>query len=175
MDVPVFYDGWQGLVRILITAPVVYLSIVVFIRVVGKRSTSQLNNFDWVVTVAMGSITGSGILLKDITVLETLTAVAALLALQWCLTRLVYRFGPVAEWVKPAPRLLVRDGRYLRPAMRGERVTEGEVLAAIREAGVKRLEDVRWVILETDGTMSVGAGESGGGAPNTLGRVRGED
>ena len=61
MDISaIFYDGWKDLVRIVLAAPAIYFTIIVFIRLAGKRSTSQMNNFDWVVTVALGSIAGAG-------------------------------------------------------------------------------------------------------------------
>ena len=57
MDISaIYYDGWKDLVRIALAAPVIYFTIIAFIRLAGKRSTSQMNNFDWVVTVALGSI-----------------------------------------------------------------------------------------------------------------------
>ena len=41
------FDGWEGILKILIAAPIMYISVVVAIRIIGKRSTSQMNNFDW--------------------------------------------------------------------------------------------------------------------------------
>ena len=67
----IFFDGWGGLLRILIAGPVIYLAIIVFIRFSGKRSTSQMNNFDWLVTVALGSLIASGIIVENVTVAES--------------------------------------------------------------------------------------------------------
>lgn len=58
----------DDIVRLLITAPVVYLLIIFYIRILGKRSTSQLNNFDWIVTVSVGSIVTSTVIIKDISI-----------------------------------------------------------------------------------------------------------
>ena len=56
MDISaIFHDGWKDYVRIGLAAPVIYLTIIAFIRLAGKRSTSQMNNFDWVVMVALGA------------------------------------------------------------------------------------------------------------------------
>jgi uncharacterized membrane protein YcaP (DUF421 family) len=151
----IFYDGTDGIVRILLAAPIMYLAIILFIRLAGKRSTSQMNNFDWIVTVALGSITGSGIILKSVTVSEALLATAILLATQWLLTSGILRFDWMAHLVKAEPRLLVHRGQYVHSAMRAERVTETEVMSAIRARGLTDVRDAQWVILETDATFSV--------------------
>lgn len=152
---PVFFDGVPDLIRIAIATPFMYFGIIAAVRLAGKRSTSQMNNFDWVVTVAMGSIAASGILLKDITLLEAFTAISLLLGLQWVLTKLIIRFKPVERLAKAEPALLLHKGQFLSDAMRRERVSEDEVLAAIRGHGMTSVDQVQWVILETDATMSV--------------------
>lgn len=88
------------LLRIAATAPIVYLLIILFIRLSGKRSTSQMNNLDWIVTVALGSIAASTILLKDIAVAEGILAIGLLLAMQWLLTAMIRR----SDWVADAAR-----------------------------------------------------------------------
>ncbi|GGC40060.1 DUF421 domain-containing protein [Novosphingobium marinum] len=148
-------DEIEKYLRVLICAPVIYFTIILFIRISGKRSTSQMNNFDWVVTVALGSLAASGIILKDVPALQVIFAFGLLLLLQFILTKLIYRSEFAANLVKAEPALLVADGKFCRETMRNERVTEAEVNAAIRAAQLTDLSQVRWVILETDATMSV--------------------
>lgn len=155
MPEPLIFDGWNGPIRIGLSVPLVYFAVILAIRLSGKRSTSQMNNFDWVVTVAMGSIAGSGILLADVTVGEAILAIGLLLALQFVVTKLILLFPPVGRIFKTEPALLLHDGRLLEEALRRERVTPAEVRAAIREEGLTSLDEVRMVILENDATFSV--------------------
>lgn len=150
-----FFYSTDNLVRILVSAPLLYFAVIAFIRVSGKRSTSQMNNFDWIVTVAMGSLVASGIVLKNVSLVEVVLAISALLLLQYLVTRTVLSSKLVRNLVKAQPTLLVRNGKFLDDAMREERITEGEVLSAIRGSGIGRIEDVEAVILETDARMSV--------------------
>ena len=71
------------------------------------------------------------------------------------ITALSVRLPAVERFVKGEPSLLVRDGRRLPEAMKRSRVTQGEVMAAIREAGIASLSDVAEAVLETDGSMTV--------------------
>lgn len=155
MPPSIFFDGVFDLGRSAVSVLLLYVAMITFVRLTGKRSVAQFNNFDWVVIVAMGSLMASATLLNDVTLVETLVAMGLLLALQWGLTRLVFALPLVSKTVKAEPRLLLKDGRFLTDAMRQERVTEAEVRAAIRQAGHASLDDIKWVVLETDAELSV--------------------
>lgn len=150
----IFFDGWGNIVSIAVTAPLVYLAIIAFIRLSGKRSTSQMNNFDWIVTVAMGSLVGSLLVIEDVTLAEAVFAIGLLMGLQYLFTLGAARFDWVERIIKSRPALLF-DGDFRRSAMREERITESEISAAVRENGLNRLSDVRWVVLESDASFSV--------------------
>lgn len=169
MDISaIYYDGWKDLVRIALAAPVIYFTIIAFIRFAGKRSTSQMNNFDWVVTVALGSIAGAGITSNSVTAVEALFAIAVLLFIQWGLTFVLARSDSVEWLVKSSPRLLVYRGQYLMQNIRDERLTKSEVLAALRENGLTRVAEVELVVLETDASFSVVARKNADVSPEHL-------
>ncbi len=144
-------DGWS----ILLTSVLTYITIIAFVRLSGKRSTSQMNNFDWVVTVTLGSISASMILLDDVSWAEGALAMASLLVLQFSLTWGVRRFAWLARLVKAQPATLVEGGRFCDSVMADERVSRAEVMAALRDHGFERLEHLDRVVLETDATFSV--------------------
>jgi uncharacterized membrane protein YcaP (DUF421 family) len=150
-----FFDNLQGLLRIALISLPAYGWLVLVLRLAGKRSLSKLNAFDLVVTVALGSTLATILLTQDVAFLEGALAFCMLAALQW----LVSRFSVSSPWfsrlVRSEPRLLVENGSYREAAMAAERVTVSDVDAAIRNAGIGRLEGVAAVVLETDGSMSV--------------------
>ena len=141
--------------EIVCSAVLTYVTIIALIRLSGKRSTSQMNNFDWVVTVSLGSISASMILLKDVTWSEGALAIFCLLGMQYLLTWAVRRFPAIANLVKPEPALLYEDGRWNEIRMDKERITRSEVLAAVGHQGIEDVSGVKRVVLETDATLSV--------------------
>jgi uncharacterized membrane protein YcaP (DUF421 family) len=145
----------DSILRISLSAPLLYVAVVAFIRVSGKRSTSQMNNFDWIVTVAIGSLVGSGIIVQDIGALDAIWAIALLLGLQYALTWSILRSEGLANLVKASPRLLLYQGKFIETALRDERVSRREVMSAIRRQGLVKLSDVTAVVLETDASFSV--------------------
>ena len=167
-----FFDNWFGLVRIFVVGTLAYVALVVMLRVSGKRTLSKMNAFDFVVTVALGSTLATVLLSKDVALAEGLLALALLIGLQFVVAWLSVRSAKVREFTKSEPRLLVLRGELLKSAMRDERITEAEVLAAVRSQGTASLDHVEAVVLETDGSISViprGSGEP----PSALHHVRG--
>lgn len=150
-----FFDNWFGIVRILIVGVLAYAALIVFLRASGKRTLSKWNAFDFVVTIALGSILATVIISKDIVLIEGLIAFALFVGLQFVITRLSVKFDWVKNIVKAEPTLLFDRGEFLEDAMRRERVTESEIRAAIRSKGIAAIEAVEAVVLETDGTFSV--------------------
>ena len=150
-----FFDGWDNLAQVLIVTPIMYIAVITFVRLTGKRSTSQMNNFDWVVTVAIGSIIASPILLKDVSVAEGVLAVGLLFFLQWILTNLTVRSKVVSNIVRSTPSILVYRGELQHTEMKRTRVTESEIMSAIRENGHAKLDAIGLVVLESDANLSV--------------------
>ena len=151
-----FFQNWEGIVRTLLVGALAYATLVLFLRIAGKRSLAKLNAFDLVVTVALGSVLASILLQESIALAEGATAIATLLALQYLVTAASVRSGRFARIIRSEPSLLVRDGAWCRDAMNRERLTEDEVLSAVRNAGSRDLAPVEYVILEGDGSLSVG-------------------
>ena len=151
----VFFESWEELFRIALSALLVYLFIIVGVRIAGKRSTAQMNNFDWIVTVALGSIVGSAILLKDVVLMEVFLSVGMLLGLQYAITKASGHWDAVSKSVRASPTLLFYDGAFHEEAMAHERVTQEEIKGAAREAGYGDLDEVQAVVLEANARLSV--------------------
>lgn len=152
---PVFFDNWMGLLRVIIVGTLAYVGLVVFLRTSGKRTLAKMNAFDWVVTVALGSTLATVLLSEDVALAEGLMGFAVLIALQFLVAWLSVRSTTVRRLVKSEPRMLVYRGELLREAMHAERVSEAEVLQAVRSEGGDSLSSIEVVVLETDGSFSV--------------------
>lgn len=149
------WSDWPRSVEIAANAVLFYILIVVMVRIVGKRTTSQLNNFDWIINVAVGSLAASGILLRNVASLDAVIAIAVLAACQYLTTHLVQRHPAIAKVVKAEPTLLTHKGRFLRDAMRRTRISEQEIKMALRRNGITEPAGANWVVLETNGELTV--------------------
>ncbi len=150
-----FFDGWDELLRVFVVGSLAYIGLVAFLRVSGKRTLAKMNAFDLVVTVALGSTLATILLSSDVSLSEGLLAFVLLCSLQYAVAWLSVRSRRFREIIKSEPALLLRNGEYLRGAMRAERVTEDEIRAAVRSSGYADPSQVAAVVLETDGSFSV--------------------
>ena len=149
------FSSWATLGRLLVVGVLAYVSLIVLLRVTGKRTLSKLNAFDLIVTVALGSTLATVLLSKDVALIDGVAAFALLIGLQFVITWLSVRSTTVSRLVKATPTLLLYRGEILHDSLRRTRVVEAEVLAALRESGYGSPEKVEAVVLETDGTFSV--------------------
>lgn len=150
-----FFNSWESLLRILIVGVLAYVGLVLFLRISGKRTLSKMNAFDFVVTIALGSILATVIVSRDVSLADGLTALALLIGLQFLVTWSSVRWRAVTQLVTGEPALLFFRGRFLDRSLLRSRVTRDEVLAAVRSAGVHDAGEVEAVVLETDGSLSV--------------------
>jgi uncharacterized membrane protein YcaP (DUF421 family) len=170
-----FFQGWGGILRVIVVGTITYAGLVLVLRLTGKRTLSKMNAFDLIVTVALGSALASTMLSKSTPLVEGLTGLVLLVALQYAITWLSVRSEWVQGLVKAQPAILVHRGRFQRAAMRRERVTEEEVLAALRGQGADSLNDTMTVVIETDGSLSVLSGEPSGEGRSSLANVSGAE
>jgi len=149
------FQGWDGILRTLLVGAATYACLILFLRVSGKRTLAKLNAFDLVVTVALGSTFSAVLVQQSVPLAQGLTALALLVLMQFGVTWASVRSARFARTIRSEPRLLLRHGNPCAGAMRAERITEEELLSAIRASGGRGLEAAEAVILESDGTLSV--------------------
>jgi uncharacterized membrane protein YcaP (DUF421 family) len=163
-----FFDGWTGLFRVFLVGVSAYVALIVLLRLSGKRTLSKMNAFDLIVTVALGSTLSSILISKDVALAEGVLALAVLIGLQFAVAFAASRSKRVSNWVKSEPAVLFHRGEFLHASLRRERVSEGEVVAAIRAQGIASVEAVEAVILETDGSFTALQRVGGGGNSTAL-------
>jgi len=149
-----FYDGWFGLVRVVIVGTCAYVALVALLRISGKRTLAKFNAFDFVVTVALGSTLATVLLSSSVALAEGVTALALLVGLQYLVAWASVHSRRVERLVKSEPSLVYRNG-FLHEAMRRERVTVDELSQVARGQGYADLGKVTAMVLETDGTLSI--------------------
>lgn len=150
-----FFSSWDGVWRVLIVGILAYFALILCLRISGKRTLSKWNAFDFVVTIALGSILATQILSKQTPLVEGVIGFSILIGLQYVITKLSIYSKFVRNSVKANPTLLLREGKFIDKALKKQRVTESEIRAAVRAKGIAALEDVAAVVLETDGSFSV--------------------
>ena len=151
----VWFDSWSDLVRVAVIGASAYVTVVVVLRLSGKRTLAKLNAFDLVVTVALGSTLATILLSTDVSWAEGALALAVLALLQSLVAWGTVRWPGGRKVVTARPALLLRDGSALPEALKAERVGLDEIRQSVRASGIGDLSRVAAVVLESDGSLSV--------------------
>ena len=150
----IFFSSWESLLRTGGIGILTYITLIFMLRITGNRTLSQMNSFDFIVTIALGSTFSSGMMDKNIQLIDTLLAFAVLIGLQWMITKFSVKYETINNLVKSDPVLLFYHGRFYNEQMHKTRVTKEEIFASIRQDGLSSLDQVEAVVLETNGKLS---------------------
>lgn len=137
----------------------VFIVVIVYTRLFGLRSFSKMSNFDFAITIAIGSLIASTITNTDKSMLYGLIALLLMYILKIGFAFLRTKSNWVKQASSNAPILLMQNGTILHEVMQKENITEEELIAKLREANVLRMHEVKAVVLETTGDISVLHGE----------------
>jgi uncharacterized membrane protein YcaP (DUF421 family) len=140
---------WQ----IALNAFVVYLAVMIIVRINGLRTFSKMSSHDFAITVAIGSIIASSVVSSSIPALNGVLAIAFLILYQaiWSFIRQYFD----NTLLENAPLLLMDGEKILHENLKSARVTEGDLMSKLREANCLNLQQVKAVILEPTGDISV--------------------
>ncbi|MCH8570930.1 DUF421 domain-containing protein [Nesterenkonia sp. AY15] len=150
-----WFDTWSDLGRVLLIGMAAYAVLVLVIRLSGKRTLSQLNAFDFIVTVALGSVLATILLSSDVSWSEGALALVLLASLQFVLAWISARAPKFRTLITARPAVVFHEGQMQQEQLRRNRLSASEVHQAIRSSGSGDLSSIAAVVLETNGTLSV--------------------
>jgi uncharacterized membrane protein YcaP (DUF421 family) len=150
-----------GLAEIVVRGTLVYLVLFFVLRVL-RREAGALGISDLLVVVLIADAAQNAMASDYKSITEGVVLVGTIVAWDYSLDWLGYRFPAVQRLLRPAALPLVKDGRMLKRNMRREMITTEELLSLLREQGVDGLEEVKTCYLEGDGHISVIKKDAGG-------------
>ena len=142
---------WEFVLRAL----AVYIFLLVALRLTGKRQVGQLAPFDFVLLLVLSNAVQNSMNAGDNTVSAGIVLVLTLLAVNGLMSWLTYRNKAAEIFLEGKPQILVHNGVVDKRIMSRERITQHELLSAMRQVGVVNVEDVRVAILENTGRINV--------------------
>lgn len=149
-----FATTWSEVGIIALTALGIYLAVILLTRICGKRSFSKMSSFDFAMTVAVGSIIATTVLTSSVKLIDGLVGLTAVYALQMIIA-VGRRSQFVEKLVDNSPLLLMEGEHVLDDNLRKARVSESDLRSKLREANITRLSQIKAVVFETTGVISV--------------------
>jgi uncharacterized membrane protein YcaP (DUF421 family) len=139
----------------LIRTVAVYGFLVIGLRLAGKRELGQFNAFDLVVLITIANAVQNAIIGPDNTLTGAAIGAATLLATNYTVVRLSYRFPGLDRILEGKETALYERGRMNHRALRRELITEHQLMSIARLQGARSLEEIDRITLERNGSVSV--------------------
>lgn len=150
-----------GVLELIVRATVVYVFLFLLLRFIGKKHVGQMSPFDLVVLLIISETVDASLIGDDKSLTGGLISASTLVILVYVIGHLTWRSKKVGRWVEGRPRILVRHGHVENAVLDNQQVTRSELLEALRHQGCSAVTNVRFAMLENDGSISVGKRKAG--------------
>lgn len=149
-------EPYGPVVRGLVLTAAAVLWTILLVRIVGLRAFSKMTSFDFVTTIATGSlIAQAGTRSQWSEFFQALAAIAGVFLIQWLLAKARLSSDTFKSLIKNKPVLLMVDGEFQDAAMAATRVSRSSIMEKLRAADIGGRSEVKAVVLETTGNISV--------------------
>jgi uncharacterized membrane protein YcaP (DUF421 family) len=136
---------------------IVYLVLIFFLRLFGKRELAQLNPLDLVVLLSLSNTVQNAIIGNDNSVSGGIIGAFSLLTINWFLMRVLFHLPRLNQALEGTPTILIRDGQVDDEALKRETLTRAELLSALHKQSFDNFAEVKKCVLEPSGTFYVEA------------------
>ncbi len=147
MEVP----AWNLLVR----GVVVYLSVLLLLRISGKRQMGQMGATEFVAILLISNAVQNSMNGGDNSLAAGLWLASILIAASSLISYLTYRSKFFRSVFEGTPTLLVHKGKLIYKHLDRERLSENELHMLLRKQGIHGIQELESAVLEADGTLSV--------------------
>jgi uncharacterized membrane protein YcaP (DUF421 family) len=154
--------------EIVIRASVMFLVVYGLLRLMGKRELGQMAPFELVTLIVMGDLIQQGVTHQDFSLTGATLAILTFAAWALIFNLFAHHLAPVRRLLEGEPVVLVRHGKPLKHNLDRESIDTDELASAMRLAGIARLEEIDWAILEPEGKISfIRQDAATGNSPNS--------
>ena len=134
----------------------VYLFVFIVFRILGKRSLAEVTTFDFVLLLIISETTTDALIAEDYSLMACFIMVTTLVGADLIFSLLKSKLKWFDKLGDGAPLIIVDHGRLLKNRMSKSRVDEDDILEAARSVhGLEKLEQIKYAVLERDGSISI--------------------
>lgn len=139
----------------LLRTLLLYCAVIAAVRLMGKRQIGELDPSELVVTILVSDLAAVPMQDLGIPMLSGLVPIATLIVLEILLSFLALKSRPFRRLLNGQPAIIIRSGRLDIQKLRQMRLTTDEVVETLRKQNVASVADVKYGVIEPDGTLTV--------------------
>jgi uncharacterized membrane protein YcaP (DUF421 family) len=135
---------------------IIYTFLLLIFRISGRRTLSQTTTFEFVLLLIISEVTQPAMVGDDNSLVTSMLLIMTLVGADLLLSLLKIKFKGVDKATEGTPLIIVDKGKPLSRRMESCRVEEEDVLQAARATqGLERMEQIKYAVLEKDGSISI--------------------
>ena len=138
-----------------VRAVVVYVSVLVLLRISGKRQVGQMAATEFVALLLISNAVQNAMNGGDNSLIAGLFLAAVLILSSWLISYGTFRHPKIRALFEGTPTLLVHKSHLIHKNMVREKLTTDELKMLLRKQGIHSLEEISTAVLEADGTLTV--------------------
>ncbi|MGO6842808.1 DUF421 domain-containing protein (plasmid) [Rhizobium ruizarguesonis] len=134
----------------------IYFTLLVIIRLSGRRTLAQMTPFDLVIVLVISETTQQAMLGDDFSITNAVVLILTLFTTDIGLSYVKRWWPRAAHIIDGVPTVLVTDGVYDERALKGARLQKEDIMQAARsQEGIERVTEIKFAILEVSGNISI--------------------
>ena len=153
-------EWWEFIAR----GAIVYLSLMIIVRMSGKRTIGQFTPFDLLVVMLISEAVSGSMTGGDESLIGGMIVVVTMILLNVVIAYIASRSVRLENMIEGREVLLGRDGKIFEDVLKAHRIGRNEVDRALHASDMT-IEEMGYLILEADGTISVVTKNKGRHAP----------
>jgi uncharacterized membrane protein YcaP (DUF421 family) len=153
---------WQNMMdlsvaplNLVIRVVLVYLSVLILMRISGKRQMGQMGATEFVAVLLISNAVQNAMNGGDNSLAGGLLLAVVLICLSMAISFLTYKSRFFSSLFEGTPTLLVHKGKFIRKHLEKERMSQSELLTMLRKQGLHHVHEIDTAVLEADGTLSI--------------------
>ena len=145
----------EFLLEVVFRSLVMFVLLLVFLRLAGKRGVKQLSVFEVVIIVGLGSAVGDPMLYENVGLLPGMVVVIVVILFYKLITILTAKYRWLEIFLEGKPKCLVTNGEFELEGLNKENLSPDEFFTELRINSVEHLGQIRCAYLETSGEVSI--------------------
>lgn len=139
----------------IIKSILIYVLALILSKLIGIKIISQMNFFDFITGVSVGSMIAKIIINKDHVVFSGIIALITFSLLTIATSYLNLKSYTARRIINAKTLILIENGRIIDKNIKKLKITINELMMKLREKDVFNLADVQFAIMESNGQLSV--------------------
>ena len=141
-------------IKVILTAVLSVVSLFVITKIMGHKQVAQLDFFDYVSGITIGSI-GAELATELEAPHKPLIALCIWGIASILLNLLAHKFPRTRKYINGTPTILMNDGKLYRKNMKRAKIDLSEFMLLCREQGYFDLDEIQTAVFEHNGKLSV--------------------